>query len=106
MSDIELEVSLQELCVQEGITETMLIEVVEYGIAEPLAGNDVNDWIFELNSVYWMKKAIRLYHDLDIDWVSIAIVIDLLQQKDALLKENERLKQQLDRFVNNVTDLH
>jgi chaperone modulatory protein CbpM len=106
MSDIVLEVSLQELCIQEGITETMVIEVVEHGIAEPLIGNDINDWVFELNSVHWMKKAIRLYHDLDIDWVSIAIVIDLLQQKDVLLRENERLKMQLDRFVNDVTDLH
>ncbi|MDX2421858.1 MAG: chaperone modulator CbpM [Amphritea sp.] len=105
MSDIVLKVSLQELCVQEGITETMVLEVVEHGIAEPFAGQDVNDWIFELNSVHWMKKAIRLYHDLDIDWVSIAIVIDLLKQKDALLRENACLKNQLDRFVSDVTDL-
>lgn len=104
MSDIVLKVSLQELCVQEGITETMVLEVVEHGIAEPFAGQDVNDWIFELNSVHWMKKAIRLYHDLDIDWVSIAIVIDLLKQKDALLRENACLKNQLDRFVSDVTD--
>ncbi|MBU2966634.1 chaperone modulator CbpM [Amphritea sp. 2_MG-2023] len=105
MSDIVLKVSLQELCVQEGITETMVLEVVEHGIAEPFAGQDVNDWIFELNSVHWMKKAIRLYHDLDIDWVSVAIVIDLLKQKDALLRENACLKNQLDRFVSDVTDL-
>ena len=105
MSDIVLKVSLQELCVQEGITETMVLEVVEHGIAEPFAGQDVNDWIFELNSVHWMKKAIRLYHDLDIDWVSIAIVIDLLKQKDALLRENACLKNQLDRFVSDVTEL-
>ncbi|RTE65793.1 chaperone modulatory protein CbpM [Amphritea opalescens] len=106
MSDIMLKVSLQELCVQEGITETMVIEVVEHGIAEPFAGQDVNDWMFELNSVHWMKKAIRLYHDLDIDWVSIAIVIDLLKQKDLLLRENARLRNQLDRFVSDVADLH
>lgn len=100
MSDVVLKVSLQELCTQEGITETMVVEVVEYGIAEPLAGSDYTDWMFDSSSVHWMKKAIRLYHDLDIDWVSIAMVIDLLQQKDALLRENERLKNQLDRFVN------
>jgi chaperone modulatory protein CbpM len=100
MPNIVLKISLQELCAQEGITETMVIEVVEHGIAEPLTGDDYNDWIFESDSVHWMKKAIRLYHDLDIDWVSISMVIDLLQQKDALLKENERLKSQLDRFVN------
>ena len=105
MSDIVSKVSLQELCAQEGVTETIVIEVVEHGIAEPLAGNDFNDWIFKCGSVHWMKKAIRLHHDLDIDWVSIAMVIDLLQQKEALLKENEHLKKQLHRFVNDVTDL-
>ena len=105
MSDIVLIVSLQELCVQEGITETMVVDVVEHGIAEPLAGNDFDEWMFESSSVHWMKKAIRLYHDLDIDWVSIAMVIDLLQQKDALLRENELLKNQLDRFINGTTDL-
>ncbi|MFT7111207.1 MAG: chaperone modulatory protein CbpM [Psychrobacter glaciei] len=102
MSDIVFKVSLQELCVQEGITETLVIEVVEHGIALPLSGDDFNDWMFESSSVHWMKKAIRLYHDLDIDWVSIAMVIDLLQQKDDLKMENEHLKNQLERFVNKL----
>ena len=100
MPDVIFKVSLQELCSQEGITETMVIEVVEHGIAEPLTGDHCHDWVFESNSVHWMKKAIRLYHDLEIDWVSISMVIDLLQQKDTLLKENARLKNQLERFVN------
>ncbi|MBL7002564.1 MAG: chaperone modulator CbpM [Gammaproteobacteria bacterium] len=98
MSDIVFKISLQELCEQEGITETIVFKVVEHGIAEPLEGND---WMFESSSVHWMKKAIRLYHDLDIDWVSIAMIIDLLQQNDALLRKNERLKNQLNRFINN-----
>jgi chaperone modulatory protein CbpM len=104
MSDIVLKVSLDELCAQEGITDVMVVEVVEHGIAEPLAGDDASNWIFESSSVHWMKKAIRLYHDLDIDWVSIAMVIDLLQQKESLLRENERLKIQLDRFINDGVD--
>jgi chaperone modulatory protein CbpM len=102
MSDIVFKVSLQELCVQEGITETLVIEVVEHGIALPLSGDDFSDWMFESSSVHWMKKAIRLYHDLDIDCVSIAMVIDLLQQKDDLQIENEHLKNQLERFVNKL----
>lgn len=99
MSEMILKISLQELCIQEGINESLVVEVVEHGIAEPLEGTCCNDWVFESTSVHWMKKAIRLYHDLDIDWVSIALVIDLLQQKDALVRENERLKCQLERFI-------
>ena len=101
MPDIMLQVSLQELCEQEGITETMVVAVVEHGITQPLAGDEFNEWVFESSSVHWMKKAIRLYHDLELDWVSVAMLIDLLQQRDDLQRENERLKIQLDRFVNN-----
>jgi chaperone modulatory protein CbpM len=106
MPDIVLNISLQELCTQEGINETMVIEVVEHGIAEPLSGDNCNDWMFESSSVHWMKKAIRLYHDLDIDWVSIALVIDLLQQNDALIRDNKRLSNQLNRFINGQADLY
>ena len=100
MTDNIFKISLQELCTQEGFNKNMAIEVVEHGIAQPLTGDHYKDWIFESNSVYWMKKAIRLYHDLEIDWVAIAIVIDLLQQQDSLTKENDCLKMQLNRFLN------
>ena len=67
MSNIVLRVSVQELSAQEGIDESLVVEVVEHGIAEPLLDNNFDGWEFELSSVHWMKKAIRLYHDLDID---------------------------------------
>ena len=92
-------ITFNELCQFEGISEQIIIQVVEYGIAEPLEGKDTaTSWIFDTKSVYWVKKAIRLHDDLEIDWVAVAMVIDLLQQNENLQNENQSVKQQLGRF--------
>lgn len=46
-----------------------------------------------------LKKALRLHQDLEIDWVAVAMVIDLMQEKEALQKENEAYQRQLKRFI-------
>jgi chaperone modulatory protein CbpM len=98
MSDIVLSISLRELCQYEGLNEQLIIEVVEHGIAQPVAGNDVVDWVFDTASVHWLKKAVRLHYDLEIDWVAVAMVIDLLQKNEALRRQNQCFEQQLSRF--------
>ena len=70
MTDIVLGVSLHELCQCEGLTEQLIIEVVDHGIAQPVAGNNVVDWVFDTSSVHWLQKAVRLHYDLEIDWIS------------------------------------
>ena len=96
-------VSFSELCQLEGIEGDVIIEMVEYGIAVPLAGVQVSDWVFDPGSVHWMKRALRLYRDFEIDWVAVALLIDLMQQRDSLQRENERYQCQLRRFVDNGT---
>lgn len=93
-----LSISLQELCQCEGLTEQIIIEVVDHGIAQPVAGNNVIDWVFDATSVHWLRKAVRLHYDLEIDWIAVAMVVDLLQKNEALQRENECNKQQLKRF--------
>ena len=99
MTQTLVRVSLSELCQLEGIEREIVIEIVEYGIARPLPGGDAPEWVFETSSVYWIKKAVRLHRDLEIDWVAVAMVIDLMQQKEALERENRRYQRQLERFV-------
>ena len=99
MTQTLVRVSLSELCQLEGIERDMVIEIVEYGIARPLPGLDAPEWVFETSSVHWIKKAVRLYRDLEIDWVAVAMVIDLMQQKEGLERENRRYQRQLERFV-------
>ena len=99
MSETILRISLSELCEAEQINEELIIEVVEYGIAKPVAGKTVDEWIFDPNSVHWLKKAISLNRELEIDWVAVAMVIKLLKQKERLQLENQNLQRQLARFL-------
>ena len=98
MTDMVLSISLYELCQYQGLTEQLIIEVVDHGIAQPVAGNNVIDWVFDATSVHWLRKAVRLHYDLEIDWIAVAMVVDLLQKNEALQRENECNKQQLKRF--------
>jgi chaperone modulatory protein CbpM len=94
-----LHVSLQELCNLDGINEQIVVEVVEHGIVNPLSGEDISEWVFDTVEAAWLKKAIRLQRDLEIDWVAVAMVIELLQHKQSLEQENQRLQQRLQRFL-------
>ena len=99
MTDIFLSISLQELCQYEGLTQQLIVEVVDHGIAKPLAGRNVVDWVFDTTNVHWLRKAVRLHSDLEIDWVAVAMVIDLLKQNEDLQKQNQYFEQQLKRFL-------
>ena len=99
MSELVFSVSVHELCQCEEFTQQVIVEVVEHGIAHPVAGQDVVDWVFDTTSVHWLRKAVRLHSDLEIDWVAVAMVIDLLQKNEALEKQNQLIEQQLKRFL-------
>ena len=99
MTEISFYLPLNELCQLERIEPDIIVEIVEYGIASPIKGEITSDWIFDVTSVHWIKKAVRLQHDLELDWVAVALVIDLMQQKESLKKENEYFQQQLERFI-------
>ena len=99
MAELVVNISLQELCEYDGITEQIIIEVVDHGIAQPAAGRGVPDWVFDAGNVHWLRKAVRLHDDLDIDWVAVAMVIELLQQNEALRQKNQYIERQLRRFA-------
>jgi chaperone modulatory protein CbpM len=94
-------ISLDELCQLEHIENEIIIEIVEYGIVKPIANSPDEEWVFDTSSVYWIKKAVQLYKDLEIDWLSVALLIELMQERDSLQKENEFFQQQLRRFTQN-----
>jgi chaperone modulatory protein CbpM len=99
MTELSFSLPLEELCQLERIDPKLVIEIVEYDIAQPMRGEKVDDWVFDTTTVYWIKKAVRLHLDLEIDWIAVALVIDLMQQKESLLRENERVQYQLKRFI-------
>lgn len=99
MNEVLVTISLSELCEQEALNEAMVIEIVEHGIADPIDGSSSADWVFDTTTCYWLQKAVRLRNDFDIEWIAVAMLIDLLQQKQALEKQNEHYQRQLQRFL-------
>ena len=99
MTELVLSISVRELCECEEFSEQLIMEVVDHGIAQPVAGREVVDWVFDTTSAYWLRKAVRLHSDLEIDWVAVAMVIDLLRKNEVLEKRNQRFEQQLKRFL-------
>ncbi len=98
MTELLFSVSTQELCQYQELSQHLIVEVVEHGIAHPVEGRDVVDWVFDVSSVRWLKKAVRLHYDLELDWIAVATVIELLQENESLRKKNQCLEQQLNRF--------
>jgi chaperone modulatory protein CbpM len=92
-------VTVQELCEQGGLSRSLLVELVQYDIAQPVAGTSVDDWVFDATAAHWLKKALRLQRDLDLDWVAVALLVDLLRERERLHQENQSLKQRLGRFL-------
>jgi chaperone modulatory protein CbpM len=105
MSEALFSISFTELCKVDGIEKQHIIDIVEYGIIEPIGDsielNMYEQWLFDTNAIYWAKKALRLHQDFDVEWVGIAMVIRLMKEKEFLQKENERYQRQLSRFTSN-----
>ncbi len=100
MAEIVMWVSVQELCQCGGFTEQIIIEAVDHGIAQPADGNNSADWRFDTAGAHWLRKAVRLHHDLEIDWIAISMVVDLLQKNESLKRQSLAFEQQLGRFIN------
>ncbi|EED32830.1 conserved hypothetical protein [gamma proteobacterium NOR5-3] len=94
-----IRVTVKELCEREGVSHDALLEVIQHEIAEPLEGSCVDDWCFDVTSAHWVKRALRLQRDLEIDWIAVAMLIDLLREREALDRENQALRQRLERFL-------
>jgi chaperone modulatory protein CbpM len=92
-------ISCGELCEAESIDKQFVLEAVEYGVLSPLEGTKISNWVFGVDDVFWFKKALRLQKDLELDWVSLALVVELLQNKYDLEQENLRLQKRLERFI-------
>ena len=99
MNDADSTITYSELCQISGLSGDNVISIVEYEIVLPRAGSEVTHWTFDIASIHWIKRAVRLQQDFQIDWMAVALVIDLLRQKEALEKENAMFQRQLDRFL-------
>jgi len=99
MTSTMIHITVSELCEREELSPPIVVQLVQYDIAQPLTGSSPEDWVFDVTSAHWMQRATRLHRDLDVDWVAVAMLIDLLRERERLSEENSRLRQRIGRFL-------
>ena len=67
-----------------------LIELVEEGALAP-SGSDASSWRFDGGALRRASAALRLAHDLHLNAAGVALVLDLLDEVDALKSQLRRL---------------
>jgi chaperone modulatory protein CbpM len=97
-TEFSLIIDLQEVCLATGLNPEQLGEIVAHDIIAP-AGDAPTDWLFDLQMLSTAKQALRLQRDLHLDWASVALILNLLDERDRLRSENEILQQRLQRFL-------
>tara|TARA_R110002072_G_scaffold6717_15_gene38471 strand:- start:5197 stop:5496 length:300 start_codon:yes stop_codon:yes gene_type:complete len=88
-SDIVDALSLQDLCRFCQAEEAWVIELVDHGVLEPM-GSTTGNWRFVGASIVRAKKARRLNRDLGINTAGVALVLDLLEERDAIMRRLAR----------------
>ena len=81
----------QELCRFCSVDETWVTSLVEHGVLEP-EGQSFSEWHFRGVNIVRAKKARRLQRDLGINIAGIAMVLDLLQEREQLLRRLKSLE--------------
>ena len=84
-NDIIDALTLQDLCRFCQADEDWVIELVGHGVLEPV-GSSAEHWRFQGVSIVRARKARRLNRDLGINTAGVAMVLDLLEQRDAALR--------------------
>ncbi|MCW8194480.1 chaperone modulatory protein CbpM [Proteobacteria bacterium 005FR1] len=92
-----IQITTQEVCQRVDLSTETLVEIVEHGIVEP-EGEQPEQWMFSVDYVCTIRRATRLHRDLGIDWAGVALVLDLLEERDRLRRENQMLQRRLQRF--------
>lgn len=89
---------LHDTCCALGLESQQIYEIVEHGIVEP-AGASPEEWVFDLQMISTARRAMRLQRDLHMEWSAIALILELVSEREILREENARLQQRLQRFL-------
>ncbi len=98
MNDHAVELDLNAVCDAVELPRDTFIKLVEHGIVEP-RGEKPAEWAFDLTMVSIARRAVRLRRDLKLNWAAVALVIELIEEREQLQLENELLNQRLQRFL-------
>jgi chaperone modulatory protein CbpM len=98
-NDYVMNLRLVDACHALELASTQVLEIVEHGIIIPV-GETPEDWLFDLQMISTARRAMRLQRDLQLEWSAVALVLELIEERDRLRAENAMLQRQLQRFLN------
>ncbi|OGT63379.1 MAG: hypothetical protein A3E85_02395 [Gammaproteobacteria bacterium RIFCSPHIGHO2_12_FULL_45_12] len=87
--DFSTSLTVYELSEACHISVALTQELVDYGIICPERERDQESH-FDLQQLSRLKTALRLQQDLEINWVGVVVVLDLLDEMD-VLRERAKL---------------
>ena len=76
--DETLTLTLHEVCEVCGVEESVVVEMVREGVAEPIEAG--GGWTFTGVAVARLRTAYRLQRDLDVNLAGAALALDLLEE--------------------------
>ncbi len=84
----ETPLSLEELCEVCHITTEFINTLMEYEIIHPKEAQQT-EWLFDLDELKRIQRALRLQRDLEVNLAGIAVVLDLLDELEELREQVE-----------------
>lgn len=96
MSSATFTLRVADLCERVSLAEPEVREIVACGILTP-RDHAAEEWEFDPEAPALAARAVRLHRDLHLDWPGVALALQLLQEIDALRRENQLLRQRLAR---------
>jgi chaperone modulatory protein CbpM len=93
-SDTWVTCSFSELCLRNNLDTDFVVQCVEVGIADATGASPV-EWSFTSSAAVRIQKAHRLQRDLEININGLAVVLDLLDEVEALQEEVASLRKRL-----------
>jgi len=73
------------------IEQSMLIEMIEFGVIEP-EGSEPATWQLRASDLRRARRAARLRRDLGVNTAGVAVILDLLEQRERLLAQLRRFE--------------
>src|SRR5207237_9211976 len=86
--------TLEELCEICHVSIDTVNELIAYDIVHPKQTRD-HQVVFEMIDLQRAKTALRLQHDLEVNFAGVVLVLDLLDELESLRKQAELLQRNL-----------
>jgi chaperone modulatory protein CbpM len=88
--DDQSEVTLEELCEACRVEQSVIIELVEEGIVEPMT-ETVQPWRFSATTLPRVVRALRLQKDLELNLAGVAFALELIGEIETLRNRLKRM---------------